>query len=718
MKNNPFFLPLDEYRRNFDLVGSYKRAAAKNLSIKRNIPYEKALTFIESRELKVKSPALKMFRRKPGQDRSEQRGDLMSYLKWIEENGHILTPNLITYCNPKIYESFISGFIDHNLQTRGKVKKDGQIAKQNGDSDYSNFCDLLQSNYKIRNNSLSGATSSPHNPMYYGSAHTSLTSTCRTITSTANSINEKMLASNRHYFTPLVTKENILYIVTHIDMIMIHQAVCHYNLNIPTVDEAFEMTLSNTRKYWESEKHEQEIYELLKGLDSYELAAYVMAGDLRQLTKVNDCFMRGFYNSILTPSLETIYDPEAIFEAADGDIIALAGMVGNAEMKGKELKKVKAEEPELYLRHAGRVKNIMDTFEKYRLFIEAFITTTLMPGHLHDLPSMLRDSVVASDTDSSIFSTKHQIVWFTGTDRPTEHSMAVGGITTYMASQNIAHSLGTLCAQIGVPSDQLFRCTMKNEFYFSCMVVTTRTKHYMALIDACEGQVFNESDVEIKGVNLKNSKLPPSIRKVLKDYQEELMKAVRDNTTVTPFNVIAPIGFIEHHILSDIRSGGATFYRYEQAKTKETYARPESSNYQKICLWNDVFGSKYGHAEQLPAQCVKIPVTLKNKEAIKEYAEKLPGNMGVELLEHSRLWGKTNYTNMLIPVDMLIDDKIPEELRAIVDERKILRTMTDAFYITAECYGMYAMNKNNTKFYSDMYTEEQCKQGLFFPTEI
>lgn len=198
------------------------------------------------------------------------------------------------------------------------------------------------------------------------------------------------------------------------------------------------------------------------------------------------------------------------------------------------------------------------------------------------------------------------------------------------------------------------------------------------------------------------------------------MDEIGKGNSLTPMNVIAPIALVEHNVLDDIRSGGATFYRYEQAKTKETYANPESSNYEKIELWNAAFGDKYGHVEELPAQCLRVPVTITKPDQVTEYLTTLPDNMAKGMKRHMDDWGKSKkgYTAMLVPVDNLVEGKIPEEIRPIIDERKIVRTMTDAFYITAECYGMYALNKRNTRFYSDLYTKEDAENALFFDVEL
>lgn len=707
--NNPFFLPIESYKRDFDIVGNYHKKIATYLSSTRSMDYKAALEFVKRKCREPESPSMNMLRRKPRHDRKKTKGDLLSYVNWVSSNEHVLTPNLICYANPKVEVSYVAGFIDVNLATRSKVKKEGQAAGQAGDKVFAEFCGLLQANYKLRNNSISGATSSPFNPLYYGSAHTSLTSTCRVITSTANSINEKMLSSNRHYFSPLVTMENILYIATNSDLGAIQEILYDTTIVVPEVEYVYNQILESSRKYWKSDVEEAKILRLLQGLTPVQLTAVCYCGDLRAIIDNNDTFMRELYTKIMAVPSFRVDNPKEVIKNADGDIKALAGMCSSEFTAGK---KIDALEPEYYSLYASRIKHIADTMEDYGKFFKAFITTTLMPSHLHSLPTMLRDSVVASDTDSSIFSMQRQVKWFTGKMQPGTETTSVSAVTTYFASQNIAHSLGILCAQIGTKQEELFRCTMKNEFSFPVFVVTSRTKHYMALMDACEGNVYDKNHSEIKGVNLKNSKLPPKIRELLLDYQVSLMEYVAAGNQLVPMNVIAPIGYIEHHILDKVLTGDATFYRYEQAKTRETYARPESSNFQLITLWNNVFGLKYGTAEQLPAPCVKLPVKLHKRVDIENFAATLPEQMGNAFLRHCADWKKDKFSNLLVPVDLLKDNKIPEEMLSIIDTRKILRSMMAPFYLTSECYGLCAANTRDTRFYSDMYSVDDVKDDL------
>ncbi|MFO5890599.1 family B DNA polymerase, partial [Klebsiella pneumoniae] len=80
---------------------------------------------------------------------------------------------------------------------------------------------------------------------------------------------------------------------------------------------------------------------------------------------------------------------------------------------------------------------------------------------------------------------------------------------------------------MGVSKDKLCLFAMKNEFYFAVLALTTRSKHYFASQDAQEGVMFNESRMEIKGVGLRDSKVPKKINSRAKKLMEDIIKTVK-----------------------------------------------------------------------------------------------------------------------------------------------------------------------------------------------
>lgn len=722
---NPFFYPsAEDYKRDFDVLHHYKATVAKHFSLLKKWDYDESLKMVSimiNRLFPAQSPTMQVLKRKIRGDRNKAKLDFLSYIEWVAENRHILTPNLICYANPELERSFVAGFIDENLAMRKQVKKAGQAAKQSGNDLYADFCNLLQANYKIRNNSISGATSSAHNPLYYTSAHTALTSFCRAMTSTANSINERMLASNRHYYTPDIILANISYITRTVDMGQIVNAMDIHGIVPPSVEYTIDMALSNGHKYWRSVKHDARIIQVIENMTDYERAAFVYCNDLHALQETNSSFLQRFYMRLLDfPTLGIgVAETDAELNNCDDDLKVLVGTLCASFMQGKKWSDIRDNDPDTYSRIGARIRNVQDVFTHYTPFIRAFFTTDIMPQHLHQLPGMIREAVVASDTDSSIFSCQRQVHWFTGSYDTNELSIPLTGITTYLVSQNIAHNLGLLMAQIGVEPGQLFRPTMKTEYQFNVFAVTPKTKHYMATMEVQEGNIFAKTKYEIKGVNLKNSKLPPEVRVVLENYQRGLLDLVKQNIALTPQMVMAVPAYIEHCIKEDLRSNSATWFKAQQIKTEATYAN--KSVFRFVPFWNAVFGPKYGFVEQLPVPCIEVPVDLTKPAKIAAWLETLPPDMAMRAKEQitDPVYGfKGGIGRLMMPMELVTENALPKEIHSVIDERKIITAMMSPFYLTMMTMSLYVLDDKLNVLASDLFTKEEAKSHLWLDVNI
>lgn len=709
---NPFFWDIDAYKRDFDILGNYKKTVSQHIAKMKDWSFEdaqKSVNLMLNRIFPVKSPEMHVLRREVRQDRRKTKIDFLKYIDWVAENKHLLTPNLITYCNPEQERSMYAGFIDENLARRSQVKKDGHRAEMDGDDEFAEFCNLLQANYKIRNNSISGATSSAHNPMYYMCMHTTLTSFCRAMTTTANAINEKMLASNRHYFTPEVTLSNMAYVSREADINLIAQVMDQHNLSAPSVDFVYNEILASTSLYWHSDKHHARIRQFLDNCTQYELAAIAFCGDMYALQRVNNAAMRKFYSVMLTLPVRQDPSPDAVFKDTEEDLMVLVSALSAEWLRGGSWDTVKENQPEIYARTASRILNIKTLLMEYGDLIRAFFSNSIMPQNLHQFTSVVRKGVPGSDTDSSIFTCQNQVKWYTGSYNITDEIIPLTGVTTFIVSQVTAHNLALLCAQIGVEKDQLFRATMKTEFQFNIFAVTPKTKHYMATKEFKEGVVYDKPKYEIKGVNMKNSKLPPTIRKVLEDYQHGLLSKLKNNEEITPQQLMGVIAATEHYISEDLDRGSATWFKMQQIKTKATYR--SMATYKFVPFWNHVFGPKYGYVEQLPNVFIEVQVDLADKDALKNWIESMPSDMAQrcrEALGHEEYGFPNGMTRIMVPCDLLDNNTLPDEIRPIISKRRILYSMTQPFYLTLTTTSFYVVDKKLSVLASDLMTKEQA----------
>lgn len=710
-----FVKPLDYYSRDYDIVGNYKQSMAQVIHLSTGATVKEATAFLNKKmenEWKPKSPEMKALMRAPRSDRAKKKIDFLSYMDWVSAKNHILAPNLICYANPDIEESFLSGFISNNLATRSAVKKEGQAAAMAGDHEHAKFCNLLQANFKIRNNSISGALSSPYNPLYYASSHTSLTSVCRSITSYANACNEKFMASNRHYYNPEVTIENIAYVTSHADLDMVSAAMDMFNISPPSVEFVLEQIFECTRLYWQHELSEAMIETMVKNMTDLERAAFSFNGDLHALHQSNDAAMRLFYDK-LSRRIAPVMDKEEQKKWLDivgDDEIALVSLLCSDFMQGKKAKDL---EPKEYGIWIGHMKNVATVLEEYQVLIDAFISTKLMVGSIHSLPTIVRKVVVGSDTDSSIFSTQKQVKWYTGKIDFSHAAVQAGAITSYLASQHIVHTLALLSGQMAVKKDLLFKLSMKSEVFSKAQINTSITKTYAFDHSAVEGNLYAEPELEVKGVLLKSSKLPGPVRHEIEKFIWYCLEAPGVEGGISPLEPASILAKIEHRILNHLRSGNTVYFKTEQIKTTATYAAEDNAT-QVVCkdLWNELFGPEKGYIEQLPADAYKVNVDLGKMDKLMAWGEKLGSDKKNKLREFMHHRGKSSMTQILAPSELTEGGVIPKELLMVMDERKVLFSLMQPFYILCNALSLNIANSKFTHFWSDDIKEHEADQHL------
>lgn len=707
---NPFLKEPEEYSRDFDILANYQRTSVQHLIATHGATQEEAVAFLIE-NMDVNDPEMRVFRRLPEGDRHKRKVTFLKYISWVIENEHTLAPNLIAYANSDLCESTLANYVLGKLNKRTAIKKTGQEAEMRGDMDIADFCQLDQANCKFFNNSISGATGSPHNALYYVTEHTTLTSTCRSCTSFANAVNEKLLSSNRHYYTEEVCLQNIADVTSRAPYELIQSTMLKYNLAFPTADYAAEICVKNLKKYVISLNDYKLVRKAINGLTPIQLAAFVYIGDMNALRELNDEPIRKFYKDFMYRPIEGVDEPDKWVKSAMDDTRALAGVLNADYLTGRSVKQLKEDDPQMYSVYAAHLKSLSEVFIRHQDLIHAFLCTQIMPANLHSVPTIRRETVVASDTDSSIFTTQNFVEWFTGSMDFTDTGINVSAVTAFICSQATANAMLQLSTSLGVRKDQIYRLNMKSEFDMRVFITTTRTKHYMALIKAKEGNVFKKTKLDVKGVALKSSKLPKEVRDASDAWYRELMERIMGNIRLTPQQVMSLPAYVEHTILDRLESGDPTFYRNAKVKPKDGYANPMSSDYLYYEMWNDVFAQDLGEIDAPPMFGKKVSVKL-DKNNMDAWLETLPAPMAARFREWVLKTGKVKYAQIIVPTNACKDGKIPEIFRSIVDRPKLLQGLTEQFYILLECFGISISNDKMTTFCSDHMTKQEAIDNL------
>ena len=721
---NPFVLPREAYVRDLDLIKGY--FVQNNFFLHRMTGQPKQVCAAFLRETvsgggqyPITDPNMLILRQDSPGNRVKDEMTLLTYVKTVTDSDRILSPSMTCYENPKVLKSPSAKFVEIGIKGRSKAKNEMFLAKVAGDDTLEKIKDAEQNAKKIGINSLSGMHGFTGNILYVKSGHPSLTSMCRAATGYGNASNEKLLAGSRHYWSPKITIANLLALVTSQPHDVFQAAMEECGLVYPTTEQVCEAVLRSTDLYWRNEGNFARIRKFIDKCTPLERAIMLYTGDLYHIAKYNDGYVRGFMDAIIkydpVTDPEHVEDPYSILRSKtyDGDTNMLATYLNAEFTMGEDFESMKEKGMDKELAYVAKTsKNIQKSVQDYFTFIRVFLTPVQLAPTVANIKDILRRVVLASDTDSTIFTTQDWVTWYTGSDYRSKAGDGIWYTTTYIACQCIIHVLAKLSANMGVVQEDIHRVSMKNEYAFPVFTLTSRAKHYYAFMSAREGRVYREYDMEVKGVALRSSTVAVSVIKQAKAFMKEVMNRADQNRQFTLEEVYHKVWLLEQEIFTSIANGEYRFLKSGQIQ--ESYANMnkenpfmDKSNFRHYHFWQVVFAPKYGNVESPPFTVIKAPLSINNKTDMKEWyaiMDKIDPEMSARLQDYCIRAGKDKLGTLMLPLSILSGIGIPKEIMPVVDVRRLTYEILESFYMILETLGVFQVDSKHVRLVSDVYT--------------
>lgn len=639
-------------------------------------------------------------------DRSEDTMTLRQYLKTVKTEDLVLVPTLTAYLPKKEKRSFLAKDIIINMDQRKVFKGKKFEAVKKGDMLGKGIYEALQTSAKYLNNSLSGLMSIATTALFNRSAHPTLTSTCRNATSYANMHNEQFISGNRPYFTPSDVFEHITSVCTMMDNDAVANAVASLNLHLPTAEEALETAMYSLSRYSASPSSPEKIKRYLETLSPEQRAAFVYGDDLYHLAKYNKDLVYQFLVDMCTvPDVIDDVSYKGAFKASDSDT-KTSLMFQNGffiKTRGEDAHKNDPETIDLLDRHAWQLNKTLARFEP---LMKAFWLTRIQPMNHAYMDLVRRRAVPVSDTDSTIFTNQEWTKFVTGSYNFDEMSYRVGNATTLLTSKVVAHWLKQMSANSNVDKTELSRVSMKNEYYYPIIALTSVAKHYAGLRWGQEGIVLPEMDPEIKGVGLRNSAWPEHVKTDVHDFIVSTMTKIVNGEKLTRDELFKIPLKTESDLIERMTSGTSELYSIVPVKPAGGYVNPMSSPYAHYVYWNEMFAAKYGETPEPPYTGIKVPINLPNPTAIKHFLAGIKDRATAAKIEASLAANnKRNVTNLILPHSVVVSTGIPEELVPAIDRDTMLSNVNGAYYMILNAFGFFIRDKDKSICLYDLYQD-------------
>lgn len=689
-----FYKDKGSYQNTFNPFNAYIEQAAQYVSVMKSIPYEVAREkVIKVLKDNFQDKKVVFLEREENGDRVPKETSLSSYIIHNLKEGNVIAPTLTTYISYDKKKSILAEFISENVKKRAEAKKIAHQAKADGNKELEVSKNNEQSMMKIYNNSLSGAFAQKGCILYNPTAHSTLTSITRTITSLSNATNEKLIAGNRYYPRPKDVLNNIIYISTYANLAIVKEAMEYFNLHYPTVDETIAVLKRSSDLYFTDERYYNEyVRPYLERLTKEARAAICYINDLYHIRVFNSDFVRNLLDK-LTTQVRVDKKEEDIVEkikSLDPTILNFVHMIFYDEVKGLGKDYEKMNEKGIAESLYYTALHIEEVIKEYSLFFRAFFLQDILPNNSFRLKYMRRRAVVLSDTDSTCFTLGEWINWYKGSNYIETKTIAIASSIAFIAAQVIIHQLAILSSTMNISKEHLHVLAMKNEFLWLTHVPCEISKHYFASVCVQEGNVFAEPELEVKGVHLKSSAVPKHLIEDGKRIMTEIVTTIMNNGKIKLNSLLEHVVNVERAIKDSVYKGEATYLRKSKIKSKEAYALDEiKSPFQRHQFWVDVFEPKYGKIQEPPYDVYKIPTTLNNKQDLKAWLEMIEDNeLKLRLFNWLNKYNKSSLTTLYLNESFVEANGYPEEIILIIDIKRIILDVTIQYRVILEALGL------------------------------
>jgi hypothetical protein len=508
-----------------------------------------------------------------------------------------------------------------------------------------------------------------------------------------------MLQGRRHYYTYEITLNNLNSIVTNLgdrsslNSYYAQWVVLLHDKHIPTVDEVMSSIFRSSMMYWTHPDDKNRLRNYVCGLDQIERAAVIYTGDLWTFRNYNQDYIREFLRkftikitngpSRTVDELRNINDEilNYVHHRFSTDIVDL-GVDYNTY-------------PEHLVTHmCNTALHVMDVLAEYFDMLLTLFANPNLPPVVYDIYHMLRDSVLMSDTDSGANTLQDWVQWYAGSLKVTEDSISIANALVYLNGRVSKIYIKYVGRNINMNLDRLDDNVIefKNEFTWIVFGLMSIAKHYFAGVNVREGSVFKRK-LEIKGGSLRSNSIPGSVKSVIHDkVMTYILDEIEQRGGISLYATIRMVIQLELDIYDDIHNGGHSYLRKLSIHDASAYkiTDPKKNSYQHCVMWNKVFGPSTGYTAVPSYIAYKYPTILKNKSSIKTWLSNIKDDnirtaMAKWLTEHK----KSALNIIYLPSEYVMSYPIPDEVKLIIDAKKIVLDLTNMAYITLESLAYY-----------------------------
>lgn len=256
------------------------------------------------------------------------------------------------------------------------------------------------------------------------------------------------------------------------------------------------------------------------------------------------------------------------------------------------------------------VKEDVITFVSY---LKKYVYTRYLSfDRIYRLKNFYRNTVTVIDTDSNILTldawvdfTKEYIMEGDYGRENINNVFIIINTIAYAITEVVSDILLYYGLMSNIPEEHRYRFNMKNEFFFTKLVIASVKKRYLSSIKLREGNMLTPEKTDIKGFDFRKSTTSEASSELFKSYVEEYILKPEDISVKELEKVIFQF---RDEVLDSLKSGKNTYLPNVSIKEIQAYKEPQSeAAIRGWLVWNLLYPDK---EIEVPSKACMLKLTL------------------------------------------------------------------------------------------------------------
>lgn len=334
------------------------------------------------------------------------------------------------------------------------------------------------------------------------------------------------------------------------------------------------------------------------------------------------------------------------------------------------------------------IEEVLKKLNKY------YMTYVYMPfmsvDRIHRLKYFPRKTVCIVDTDSNILALddwvnfcKNEVLTSNYGRSEENNKFIIINTLAYFITSAVSDTLNEYGLHSYIPEDYRPRFNMKNEFYFSKLVIGRKKKRYISAIKLREGNLLTPYKQDVKGFDFFKSTTSEDAKK---RFDKIVKKRILETEVPDVIGILSDLKQFENDIRNSIIMGDKTYLPLGNAKDLEAYKNPYSQQGVRGAIaWNLIYPDRQ---ISFPSKVSVLKLNIFSEDDILDLQKTNPEIYNTIIKEIFNSPIKELASKGLQVISIPGNEQIPEWLQPYIDYNTVINNIIGQFKGVLDVFGV------------------------------